>query len=62
MKCKGLIVCILAATFGLALPAHDVLAQQATGAIVGTVLDGQGNPLVGAEVTIAGLNSSGSTW
>lgn len=61
MKCKGLIVCILAATFGLALPAHDVLAQQATGAIVGTVLDGQGNPLVGAEVTIAGLNLATSS-
>lgn len=60
MKCKGLIGFLLVAAFGLALFAPDAIAQN-TGAIVGTVLDEQGNPLVGAEVTIAELNLVTST-
>lgn len=56
MKCKGLIGLLLAVICGLGFIAADVEAQQNTGAIVGTVLDEQGNPLVGAEVSIAELN------
>ena len=55
MKFIGPIGFLLLATFALVL-SLPATAQQTTGAIVGTVLDEQGNPLVGAEVTIANLN------
>lgn len=55
MKCKSLIGFLLVATCGLAFFAPNAIAQ-GTGAIVGTVLDEDGNPLVGAEVTIANQN------
>lgn len=60
MKFKSLIGFLVVAACGLALFAPDAIAQE-TGAIVGTVLDDQGNPLVGAEVTIANLNRVTST-
>lgn len=55
MKFKSLIGFLVVAACGLALFAPDAVAQN-TAAIVGTVLDEQGNPLVGAEVTIVNLN------
>jgi len=61
MKSRGLIVLILAATCGLAFVVPDAGAQQGTGAIVGSVLDEQGNPLVGAEVSIPARNLVTST-
>ena len=60
MKCKALIGFLLVATCGLAFFAPNATAQN-TGAIVGTVLDERGNPLVGAEVTIPKLNLVTST-
>jgi TonB-dependent receptor len=51
MKRTGLVVFIFAAACGLLITV-DVDAQS-TGAIVGTVVDDRGNPLVGAEITIA---------
>jgi TonB-dependent receptor len=59
MKCNGL-VGILLVVCGLTFLAPSAIAQN-TGAIVGTVLDEQGNPLVGAEVSIAEVNLVTST-
>ena len=63
MKCKGLIGFLVLAACGLAIlsPAPHIHAQQQTGAIVGTVLDERGNPLVGAEVSIGDVNLKTST-
>lgn len=54
MKCNGLVGTLLVA-LGLTFFAPIAVAQNA-GAIAGIVLDERGNPLVGAEVTIAELN------